>query len=357
MKKLKEKKTEIDIQIRALQEDIVNGKIRADEAKTKFEELRSKKAEVEKEIALAAAPVEKRSTGDFYKAVSEAMQEKRAITLSGTGAINQVKELAKELSQKTPILEKVRYFYGPNAATNIPVLSPGLATPATAAEGATSIAVDSTAVLGNKSLTPHAFVSILPVSLETIKLGSIDFEAELPVIFADAFGLGFHKQILTGTGTSLDFQGLFTGIPAANQIACSEAGNPLIVDLVNLALTMKDYVDNAVIVLNPAIYSGVLADATIDDTIKIYKEELIRNKTIENVPVILTGAAPKVLTAGSIVAVAGRLDDYGFALASEISIEPIKKVGDTNTYFQASVFGNGAKVVDKNFYGLKTVSS
>jgi hypothetical protein len=62
--------------------------------------------------------------------------EKHAITLNGTGAINQIKELAKELQAKTPVLQRVRYFYGPNASTNIPVLSPGLATPAVAAEGA-----------------------------------------------------------------------------------------------------------------------------------------------------------------------------------------------------------------------------
>jgi hypothetical protein len=57
------------------------------------------------------------------------------------------------------------------------------------------------------------------------------------------------------------------------------------------------------------------------------------------------------------VAAACRLDDYGLGMASEIAIEPIKKVGDTNTYFQASIFANGIPIVDKNFYGLKTVSS
>jgi hypothetical protein len=82
---------------------------------------------------------------------------------------------------------------------------------------------------------------------------------------------------------------------------------------------------------------------------------LIRNKTIEGVHVILTGAAPSAITAGSIVGVAGRLTDYGFGLASEIAIEPIKKVGDTNTYFQATLFANGTTIVDKNFYGLVTV--
>jgi HK97 family phage major capsid protein len=350
----KEKKIEIDLQIRSLQEDIVNGKIKADDAKKKFDELRAQKSEIEKAIALENAPVEKRnvSTADIQKA----LLEKRAITLNGTGAINQIKELAKELMAKTLILGRVRYFYGPNASTNIPVLSPGLATPAVAAEGATNIAVDTTAVLGNKSVTPHAFVSILPISLEALTMGTVNFDSELPAIFADAFAQGFHRGILTGDGSGLNFKGLFASIPAANQIACGEAGNPLIADLVNLALTIQDLTDNGVIILSPSVYAGVLADQT-EGVAKVYKEELIRNKTIENVQVILTSAAPSALTAGSIVAVAGRLDDYALAMASEINIRPIEKVGDTNIYFQASIFANGIPIIEKNFYGLKTVSA
>lgn len=349
----KEKKLEIDLQLRSLQQEVVEGKINADEAKKKLDELRAKKSEIEKAIALENAPIEERTatTADIQKALIE----KRAITLSGTGAINQIKELAKELQAKTPILERVRYFYGPNASTNIPVLSPGLATPAAAAEGATTIAVDTTATLGSKSITPHAYVSILPISLEALTMGTVNIDSELPEIFADAFAQGFHKGILTGNGAGLNFKGLFTSIPSANQIACQAAGNPLIVDLVTLALTVQDLTDSGVVVLSPSIYAGILADTTAG-VAEVYKEELIRNKTIENVKVILTSAAPSTLTAGSIVAVAGRLDNYGLGMASEINIEPIKKVGDTNTYFQASVFANGIPIVDKNFYGLKTIS-
>jgi HK97 family phage major capsid protein len=348
----KEKKIEVDLQLRSLQEDIIGGKITADDAKKKFEELRAKKAEIEKAISLETAPVETRAvaTADIQKALIE----KRAITLNGTGAINQIRELVKELQAKTPILERVRYFYGPNAATNIPVLSPGLATPAAVAEGATSIAVDTTAAMSSKSITPHAYVSILPVSLEALSMGTVNLDSELPAIFADAFAQGFHRGILTGNGSGLNFSGLFNAIPTANKIACGAAGNPLIADLVALALTIQDLTDNGVIVLSPSIYAGILADTTTG-VVELYKEELIRNKRIENVQVILTSAAPSSLTAGSVVAVAGRLDDYGLGMASEINIDPLKKPGDTNTYFQASVFANGIPIIEKNFYGLVTV--
>jgi HK97 family phage major capsid protein len=346
----KEKKMEIDLQIRSLQEDIVNNKIKADDAKKKFDELRAKKSEIEKAIALENAPIEKREikSADIQKA----LLEKRAITLNGTGAISQIKELAKELQAKTPVLQRVRYFYGPNASTNIPVLSPGLASPAVVAEGATTVPVDTTASVGNKSITPHAYVSILPISLEALTMGTVNFDSELPAIFADAFAQAFHNGILTGDGTGLNFSGLFTSVPAANQITCGAAGNPKVADLVQLALTVQDLTDSGVIVLAPSIYAGILADSTTG-VADVYKEELIRNKTIENVPVILTSAAPSSTAANAIVAVAGRLDNYGLGMASEINIELIKKVGDTNTYFQASVFANGTLIVPKSFYALK----
>jgi HK97 family phage major capsid protein len=219
------------------------------------------------------------------------------------------------------------------------------------AEGSTSVSVDTTAVLGNKSITPHAFVSILPVSLEALTMGTVNFDSELPAIFADAFAQAFHTGILTGSGLGLNFTGLFGSILSANTITCADTGYPKVADLVTLALRIQDLTDNGVIVLGPTTYANILADATAGVS-KIYKEELIRNKTVENVQVILTSAAPSTTTSGDIVAVAGRLDDYGLGIASEISIEPIKKVGDTNTYFQASVFANGIPIVSKNFYAL-----
>jgi HK97 family phage major capsid protein len=182
-------------------------------------------------------------------------------------------------------------------------------------------------------------------------MGTVNFDSELPAIFADAFAQAFHRGILTGDGTGLNFTGLFGAIPAANQVVCGATGNPKIADLVKLALTVQDLTDSGVIVISPSIYAGILADTTVG-VADVYKEELIRNKTIENVQVILTSAAPSDTTSDEIVAVAGRLDNYGLGMASEINIRPIEKVGDTNTYFQASIFANGIPIVPKNFYGL-----
>ena len=349
---MNEELLKINVELRSLAEKVKDGSVKAEDAQKQLDTLKVQKRDIEQKIAQANVPTEERTTS--LADIKQAMIEKRAITLNGTGAINQIRELQKELAMKKEILDLVRYFYGPNASTNIPVLSPSVATPATAAEGATSVAVDNQATLKNKALTPHAFVSILPVSAEALSLGSVNLESELPAIFGEAFADGFARQVVNGDGTGLNFGGLFTGIPDTQRVTCAATGMPVVADLVTLALTMKDYTDEAVIVISPTVYSGIMADTT-DGVAGLYKEELIRSKTIEGVRVVVTGYAPSATATGSIVAVAGRMTDYGFGLASEITIEPIKKVGDTNTYFQAIVFANGDKIVARNFYGLATL--
>ena len=346
---MNEQLLKIQVEMRSLSDKLKAGEIKAEEATKRLDELKIEKREVEQKIAQANVPTDDRSV--TLTDVQKAMIEKRAITLNGTGAINQIRELQKELAQKKEVLSLVRYFYGPNASTNIPILSPGMANPASFTEGATNVTSDTQAALGSKSVTPFAYVSVLPVSAETLSLGSINFDTELSSIFGEAFADGFAKQVIQGDGTGKNFNGLFNNV--TNSVICQTAGAPKIEDLSMLALTLRDYTDEAAIVMHPVIYNRLLADAT-NGVAQLYKEELIRNKTIEGVKCILTGYAPSVITAGSTVAVGCRLSDYGFGLASEITIEPIKKVGDTNTYFQAIVFANGTKIVDKNFYALKT---
>jgi HK97 family phage major capsid protein len=336
------------IELRKLHEDVSTGKITADAAKKKLEELRAKKTEIEKRIALQNTPRAKTETTANFADIKKAMVEKRAVTLNGTGAINQVQELVKELQKKTPLLQRVRYFYGPNAATVIPIFSPTIATPASYAEGAIDVPADTQAALGNKSLNPHAFVSLLPVSAEALALGSVNFEAELPGIFADAFAQGFHRAIAVGTGTGLDFKGIFTTAAAGTPVVAA----PGIKALRDLALRLQDYTDAGVILMHPGVYSAIMADATGVE-VDLYKETLIRERKIEGVEILLTSACPDSVAARAVYAVGGRLENYGLAMASEIQIVPIRKVGDTYTYFQASVFANGSSILDKEFFGLK----
>lgn len=295
--------------------------------------------------------------GAQVRDIISAMKEKRAITLNGTGAVEVVNELFKVFKKKTEILSGLRYFRGPNSSTVIPVLNPRPARPARQAEGATSVSSDSTAALGATTLLPETYVSVLPVSFETLKYIPVDFENELLEVFADAFADAMANQIVNGRGktTYYEFGGLFTSVPSDNKIACAATGAPTIADLVNLALTMQDKVmSDPCIVISPTLYAGITA-ATVQGY-DVYKNELIMNRTIEGVKVLVSGYAPSTTTANSIVAVGFDRADYAVGVGAELVIEPLKKPGDTNTYFQCVMGMDGKPVCADNVYGLKAIS-
>ena len=304
-------------------------------------------------------PIVKRDTAvtEQLRDVVNAMKEKRAITLSGAGAVEVVNRLFKVFRNKTDILNGLRYFYGPNASTKIPVLSPRPARPARVAEGVTNASADSTAALGHTDLEPETYYSELPVSFETLKYLPVDFERELVEIFADAFADAMANAVVNGRGktTYYEFGGLFTSVPAGNQIACASSGAPTIADLVKLALKMQEKVmSDPCIVISPTLYAGI-STASVSGY-DVYKNELIMNRTLEGVKVLVCGYAPSTTTANSIVAVGFDRADYAVGVTTDIVIEPIRAKGDTNTYFQAIMGMDGKPIVAANTYALKAIS-
>ena len=321
-----------------------------DEIRSIKDNLDNEKRDFEARMANYASPVNTRDAeiAEEWRSVANAMREKRAVTLGGTGRVNLVPEIVKIMQSKTPLLNKVRVFTGRDAQTNIPVWNPTIASPAYYAEGSTSVSSDSTGKLGVKSLTPNAYVSVLPVSDATLLMTGSNLEAELPNIFAEAFAGAMYRGMIQGDS---HMSGLFE-LDSYRTLTCANAGFPVMADLVNCALALQDYCDSAVIIMNPAVYSAITATAE-DDITRVYKEELIRNKTIEGVPVFLTSYAPQDTSSGSIIAVGGPIDQYALAIAQELTIEPLRKVGDLNTYFQASAYFNGAPIIPDNFGVLK----
>ena len=326
--------------------------------KAAFEErsasLDEQKRALEQERAALENPSlrQKENTMEIRELI-DAMKEKRAITLNGTGSVNFVPEIIKDAQAKKPLLGLARTFYGRDAETKISVFSPTVARPAKQAEGAANIAEDSQAALGSISVAPCAYVSLLPITQEALLLSSANIESELPAIFADAFADAMYYGMVNGSGAEDEMTGIFAAGAVGNKINCEAAGLPTMADLVNLALKLQDYNQTAVLVMNPTVYSAITASA--DDNYAVYKEELIRNKTVEGVQVILTGAAPTATTAGSALVVGMDMKNYALAIAQELVIEPLKKVGDTKTYFQASMFLNGRPINVKNAWSLNAI--
>jgi len=337
-------KMNVDLELRAIQEKISKGEISVADAQKKVEEIKVRKRELDAQEALASVPLQKRTNS--FDDLKNAIMEKRGITMSGNGAINQISEIVKIISDKTPLLEKIGYIYGANASNNIPLLDPGLASPTQKVEGFTAGSTDATAALDFKVITPIGWTSTLPVSWEALNLLSANLEAELPGLFAGVFGQTMH---LLATNT------LFAAgsVHADNKIAVKTTGGyPDIMDIANLSFQMldKNFIAPSLL-MNSQTLTGIMGSAT--DTIgKIYAEELARTRSINGIPVVLTGKAHTDKAAGKTLVIGGDLNSLKMAIASELMISPKTKVGEINTYFDGSLFFNCGVAQPKNFFAL-----
>lgn len=290
-----------------------------------------------------------------------AMIEKRALSITSTlgedaangiGAVNQIADLWDLIKQKEPLLDMVSYFNGPNFETQIPVLESRPATPTEVEEGWTgnNPSASKDAGLKVKKINPKTYVGILPITYEAARQSFVGLEARIPGLLAESFRTAMCNKV---------FSVIFDddNVAAANQIATASASAVSVKDLLDLALAMKDMdIANPVMIMHQGIYSAIAAaDANGYDFVK---EELVRNKSVEGVKVILTGKAPAFgsASAGDIVVWGGDLKNFAFGVADMITIEPIKQLGDSNTYYQAIAAFDGIVVQPKNVYGLKKAS-
>jgi len=339
---------EINAELRNVSEALKNGTMEAAEARGSIDNIKAQKRAVEQRIAGENRP-DTRDSGvsGVYADIASAMREQRKITLGGTGAVNTVKGLIKEASLKIDFLKDVKIFTGANSETRVTILSPTVARPESV-PGTDSVTEDQQARLVSKVLTPKPFVSEIGVSLSALTLGTADIEKELPGIFADAYAEGWARQIMTGSGINNDFEGLFVNVPAKNTVQ-SKGNRIRLADLAMLSLQRREFND-ACIVVSPTVFAEVISDDTPESA--VYKQELIFNEKIHGVRVLITSFAPSGEAEGSTVAVAGRLQDYGMAVAGELQLTPIFTRGTTTVSYQAAMFANGCKIVENDFWQL-----
>lgn len=303
-------------------------------------EIRSaKENESKKEKAMMDKPELENRKSNFAE-IAQAMKEKRAVTISGTGTVNTVRELVKIMTPKTEILNKVRYFYGANKNTVIPVWATSATRPAPTSEGGSINA--SAGNLDNEKLIPVAFATSFKVSQETLDLSAVDFEAELQGILADAFADAIAYQIFNGNGSNGNFKGLESMTQC--EVINFAGETQTLADLANLALSMADKTDNGVIFMKPAEYAKFVADTT--DAHKVYREDLIRSKMIEGVPVIVSSYAPANVSYGADFA------NYAVGVAGDLRITPKENAGELAVTFDADMYLAGAPVIEANFYKL-----
>lgn len=338
-----------------------------EELEKKVEELETRAAEIKEQKR-----VEERNKsyykGNFknmntenrtaWQEVAKALVEKRALSIQNnvlgdnvgtdTGRVNQIADIWDLIKQREPLMDKVSMFEGPNWETQIPVLEARPAVPTKVSEGWDNNSPSATkdADIAVKKITPETYVAILPITYEAAKMSFVGLEDRIPGLLAESYRTAM---------CNLMFTKLFDddNVASANVITTASASAVGIKDLLDLALAVKDTdIAEPVIIINQEIYSAIAAaEAGVYDFVK---EELVRNKKVEDVPVVITGKAPKFSTAseGDIVAWAGDLKNFAFGIADQIQIEPIKKLGSSNTFYQAIMAFNGAVIQPKNIFGL-----
>ncbi len=328
-------------------------------ATLELEAIAKRKNAFKRELAELSRPVSRgtnalRLTND---ALIRAAIERRGITIGSAGAINQIREFFKEIVETDNILNFATYYYGPNAATNIPVLSM-MDMPDTYDEGAETVAGDTRAGVTVTEIQPATYARYLAVTAEILQMGAVDIESALPDLFSQAFTSRMHEGMLVGAGTGKTMKGIFVSAKD-NTAGVTKAAGPTIkiTELAALALQVLSKDESYRIIMNPSVYQGILSDATDSEDIKIYKEGLIRDKSIEGVSILLDAKAPTTSTEGSILAVACPLRRYAIGIAGELHIEPIKQLGDTKTYFQATMFFSGKQVSDSDLYSISAGAS
>lgn len=355
-----EMQSEIDnitLELRSLIDEAKKEGSNVEEIRGKKKDLEEKRNALVKELAEFDRPVEKNEARSLAFDKDEwikAAQEKRSLTIGSTGSINQVKQLFKEVADNDDLLSKATFYLGRDAATNIPVLAP-IDDPSSFAEGATDVSVDTSANVAVTEIAPLGYARVLSVTAEALTMNTLNLEGELPAIFGKAFKKVMHQGMLTGAGTNKQMKGIFTSAAsnASGKIAGSPGSKKLISELAELALKVSSKDEKYSIVMNPAEYQAFLSDSTAGEDIKLYKEQLIRDKSIEGVEIILDGKAPVATVDGAAICVAAPLGRYCIGQASQVNIDAIKVKGDTNTYYQATMFFSGKQLSDKDVYWLE----
>lgn len=337
---------QIDLELRELHDKVKVGKLDdLEKTKSRIAELRDLKTNLLKQKETPpAGPPGTEGQKACHRDILNGMMEKRAITVNGAGAVGLVQEMFKQILEQNPI-KGVSNFYGPNASTVIPVFSPLPARPIAVEEGETGVSEDTTGVFGGKSLLPKAYVSLLPVSAEALLLTGNVLEANLPSIFADVFADAIYQGMIAGSGTG-EMKGIFKQT-TLEKIEYTTSYS--FKDFAKLALKAKAKGPGYIIVTSADEIIALLDESSKDP----HKTEYLMNGTILGVPVVVTSYKPE---SNAPIAIALQPKNYGVAIASQIDIKPKYKVGDTNTYFEATMFFNGDIIVPKNAFALVIAS-
>lgn len=344
---------EISKEIRMCADEYLDSTKDVKEIDERCANLKKELQERKKELAQLQLPKEAKSDSQktVWRSIADAMVEHRAVTLSGTGVINTLKELVQSIVSRTDVLEGVRIFYGRDAATKIPVWGTQLKADFVS-EGSTGTAKTNTA--GVTSIDAYEILSSLPVTDMMLDLGAANLAEELPLMFEGAIsnlladGMCNGKTITVGNETITAMTGIFKATGAT-----AFTGKATMVKLAEFARNMKSKTyKNPCIYMSNTVYSKFLSDTSTDETTKLYKECVIREKMIEDVKIKLTDFATTsgsgtsgAWATGDVLCVGMDAENYAIGMAGQLKIKQKETASATFSTFDATAYAGGKPIL------------
>lgn len=343
-------KESLNLEMRSIVEKARKGEMTAAEATQKVEELRAKKAEVEKKEALANAPINEANSVNWNE-VRSALMEKRAVTLGSNGDSVFSSKVFEVASNTVDVLSALTIEYGAKPNTKFSLFSPSVNNVKRVGEDGTGSSA-STAAFAPVSVAPAPYLGYVSVTDYFLKFAPNGMD-KLAGLFGKAFANQMAKEVISGVGTT-ELLGLFKDTSITNSVDCAAAGAPKLKDLLKLVskLTGKFRRSELSIIINPTFWAGIMGE----DTKYTYINQPADYYTFNGVRVIESDDAPDSITATHKVALIGKLSDYGIAVASDVELETLSKpAGSLNTPIQGTMYFDGKVIVPSSFAVLKAV--
>lgn len=357
----------LSVEVRSIADELLDTSKDVNEVRSRLDAKKEELRKAKQELAQLDMPKEK--PAETRKAVLDAEElrklakgEIRSITIgTDAGAQKDFAKVFEQIGDKDEIVSKAQMIFGKDALTRIPVLN-DLGDLTSSTEGTTAVTADTEAGVEVTELAPKAYARVLQVSAEALTIGMIDLESKMQGIFDKAYRKAIHKGMLVGAGTDGDaMTGIFTQVNTDIASATTATAYPdrvisggvSIANLGTLAVAVAGKDEQYTIIMSPSVYGALLADTATDETTKLYKETLIRDKSIENVKVVVDAYAPaNAATAKKAMVVAVPLSRYCIGVAAQMSIDTIKVKGDKSTYFQGTAFFDGKQADNRDLYAI-----
>lgn len=269
------------------------------------------------------------------------------VSLESSGTVNTVDEMFSEALPGVEYLEYCQLFRGTDSQSKIPVWEV-LPEGHFVEEGGSL--EESTGENATKILDPLQAMLSTTITMTALKYASGMKEGQaIKEAFEKVIKRMAAKYMLIG-------QGAEHGEPLGlwNVAGTEHTGAENILGLAGFAQSIAGLgFEYPAIILNPSEYTKIVGSAGSNNVAKVYAEQLITEKVLEGIPVIVSAYAPAEISAGDIAAVGLDLRNYAIAYAPTVDIVAKSVPRSSLVTVDGYAYFTSAPIIDKDIHQYK----